>query len=132
MWCVGIMQLNCDHLSSRIPELEEWLRKNDVDVTVVQDSRSAPNVTFRSPGGFESLQWRVVRELGSDHFIILIRVMKEGRSKEKGKLFWDWSWAKWDDYQAHVQREVEAVSWEGNCGRDGAVFPGDCVKDYSR
>ena len=34
---IVIMQWNCDHFSSKIPELEVWLRRNDVDVAVVQE-----------------------------------------------------------------------------------------------
>ena len=36
---ICVMQWNCDHLSSRIPELEVWLKKHDVDVAVIQESK---------------------------------------------------------------------------------------------
>ncbi|MEL7520225.1 MAG: endonuclease/exonuclease/phosphatase family protein, partial [Cyanobacteria bacterium J06553_1] len=34
-----VAQWNCDHFSSKIPELEVWLRRNDVDVAVVQETK---------------------------------------------------------------------------------------------
>ena len=36
---ITVMQWNCDHLSSKIPELEVWLERNDVDVAVVQETK---------------------------------------------------------------------------------------------
>lgn len=36
---VAVMQWNCDHLPLKVPELEVWLRKNDVDVAVLQETK---------------------------------------------------------------------------------------------
>ena len=34
-----VAQWNCNHLRTKIPELEVWLRENEVDVAVIQETR---------------------------------------------------------------------------------------------
>ena len=36
---IRVAQWNCDHLQAKIPELEVWLRKHDVDVAMIQESK---------------------------------------------------------------------------------------------
>ena len=36
---ITVAQWNCDHLRAKIPELEVWLRKYDVDVALVQETK---------------------------------------------------------------------------------------------
>ena len=58
---IVVMQWNCDHLSSRIPELEVWLRKNDVDVAVVQETKLRAEDGEVRVRGYEMLRrdrWR--------------------------------------------------------------------------
>ena len=58
---IVVMQWNCDHLSSRIPELEVWLRKNDVDVAVVQETKLRAEDGEVRVSGYEMLRrdrWR--------------------------------------------------------------------------
>ena len=36
---ITVVQWNCDHLRAKIPELEVWLRKYDVDVMLIQETK---------------------------------------------------------------------------------------------
>ena len=59
------------------------------------------------------MEWEVVRELGSDHFPILIR--SGGRGGSEGAdgtwLAWDWKGARWEKYREEVRREVGKIDW---------------------
>ena len=75
--------------------------------------QSAPDVSFCSSSLFGSLEWSVVRGLGSDHFPILVSSSRgelEPRG-ERTELVWNWAGAKWDEYQESVRRGLEAVEW---------------------
>jgi ribonuclease HI len=95
-------------------EERELVLMNDGRVTRCgrgTDSESAPDVTFCSPRVFESLQWRVVRELGSDHFPILIEGGAEEEKRGKGDLFWDWGRAQWDRFREQIRSGLAEVDW---------------------
>ena len=74
---------------------------------------SAPDVTFCSPQVFESLEWGVVRELGSDHFPILIRgrARRVAEGGDRTEVVWNWAGARWDAYKEEIRRGLEAVEW---------------------
>lgn len=58
---ITVMQWNCDHLASKVPELEVWLRKNDVDVVVLQESKLRAEDGEVRVSGYEMLRrdrWR--------------------------------------------------------------------------
>ena len=76
-------------------------------------SDSAPDVTFCSPQVFDSLEWGVVRELGSDHFPILIRGegQREAEGGVKTEMVWNWGGAQWEKYQEEIRRGLEAEDW---------------------
>ena len=96
-------------------EERELVLMNDGSVTRCgrgTASKSAPDVTFCSPQVFESLQWRVVRELGSDHFPILIQGRAADRATGKGTLVWDWEKAEWEAYKEEIRGGLSTVDWD--------------------
>ena len=97
-------------------EESELMLLNDGSATRVgrgTAGESAPDVTFCSTQLFEHLEWRVIRELGSDHFPILIQGGVSGGTQGKGVLVWDWGGARWDEFQEEIRQGLAAVSWGG-------------------
>ena len=101
-------------------EESELMLLNDGSATRVgrgTAGESAPDVTFCSTRLFERLEWRVIRELGSDHFPILIQGGTSGGAQDKGVLVWDWGGACWEKFQEEIRQGLAAVSWGGvECG----------------
>ena len=76
------------------------------------DFKSTPDLTFCSRDLGE-LRWETVRELGSDHYPILIGGVEQRRDeKEKPSLVWNWKGANWEGFREEVAVEVGKVSWE--------------------
>ena len=75
--------------------------------------QSSPDVSLVSRELAEGLSWEVVREMGSDHFPILIkRRGKREETKEGRQLVWDWKRANWEEYKEEVRRGIRGVQWE--------------------
>ena len=74
---------------------------------------SAPDLSMVSDDLAQDVQWEVVRELGSDHFPILIRGNGDGTTggSQERVLAWDWKRADWEGYQQMVREEVGRVEW---------------------
>ena len=77
------------------------------------DCQSTPDVTFVTRGGAETLRWEVRKELGSDHYPILIhRGVRTREEAEEQKLAWDWKKAKWAEFKKEVKEQLAKIKWE--------------------
>jgi ribonuclease HI len=60
---------------------------------------------------FAELKWEVVREMGSDHFPILIRGRVEEGNEGSGELVWNWAGANWEGYSLEILKSLGKVNW---------------------
>jgi hypothetical protein len=106
--------------NARGAQLMSWSDENDLilmnDGRVTRCGRgtnckSAPDVTFCSPQVFAELKWEVVREMGSDHFPILIRGRVEEGNEGRGELVWNWAGANWEGYGLEILKSLGKVNW---------------------
>ena len=92
---IKVAQWNCDHLQAKIPELEVWLRKNDVDVALIQETKLREEDGEVRVRGYEVVRrdrWREGRSRWSrgGGLVTLVRngwsyrVMKSGVSVDSG------------------------------------------------
>ena len=76
------------------------------------DFKSTPDLTLCSRDLAE-LSWEVVKELGSDHYPILIGGREQGEEEgDRPSLVWNWKGADWEGFREEVRREVKKVAWE--------------------
>ena len=76
-------------------------------------TESSPDVTLCSEALIDCLEWSVRRELGSDHFPILISHKSDVSSHESEmELVWNWKEARWDEYADEVRLKLKRVDWE--------------------
>jgi hypothetical protein len=112
-------RVRCDRRGTMLmswAEEREMVLLNDGSVTRVERGSggppSSPDVSFCSKDMPAKREWRVVRELGSDHFPILIcfgdRVKRE---EVKKVLVWDWKRADWKGYADEVKKRLSKFDW---------------------
>ena len=75
---------------------------------------SAPDLTFASKEISGSCTWQTVRELSSDHKVMMIDVEgeREGRKAEK-RLSWSWKRANLDMYGEKMEELASEMKSEG-------------------
>ena len=93
----------------------ELVVMNDGEVTRVArgvGTQSTPDVSLCSADVEDELEWCVRRELGSDHFPILIKSRSRTEKEECEKeLVWNWKGARWEEYREEVRSAVAKVEW---------------------
>lgn len=65
---IHVMKCNCEHLRAKIPKLEVWLRKNEIDVALLLETRVREEDCEVQVRGYEMVRcdrWREGRCRGS-------------------------------------------------------------------